>query len=108
LAATKPSTKEPADKIAETDRLGLAVTQLSDSEKEALGLDSGVVVVNVQGAAVEAGLMVDDIILALNDQDIKSVKDYQDLVKSLPKNKNAALLIRRDDLTQWVAVQPEK
>jgi serine protease Do len=108
LAATKPSTKEPADKIAETDRLGLAVTQLSDSEKEALGLDSGVVVVNVQGAAVEAGLMVDDIILALNDQDIKSLKDYQDLVKSLPKNKNAALLIRRDDLTQWVAVQPEK
>ena len=108
LAATKPSTKEPADKIAETDRLGLAVTQLSDSEKEALSLDSGVVVVNVQGAAVEAGLMVDDIILALNDQDIKSLKDYQDLVKSLPKNKNAALLIRRDDLTQWVAVQPEK
>ena len=65
-------------------------------------------VTSVEGVGVESGLMVDDIILVLNDQDVKDLSHYQELVKDLPKDKNAALLVRRNDFTQWVAVQPEK
>ena len=84
------------------------MAELSPAQQQLLGNDAGVVITDVQGAAVEAGLMVDDIILVLNDQDVRSVEQYHQLVKGLAKNKNAAILIRRDNLTQWVAVQPEK
>lgn len=108
LAKGKTNQEPKADVTEEADRLGLVVANLSAAQKQMLGTDSGVVVTDVQGVAIEAGLMVDDIILVLNDQDVKSVEHYQELVKGLPKNKNAAILLRRDDLTQWVAVQPEK
>ncbi|MDO5667784.1 MAG: Do family serine endopeptidase [Alcaligenaceae bacterium] len=108
IAAAKPDQQPEAAEAAEADRLGLVVADPSAAQKQLLGTDGGVVVTDVQGAAIEAGLMVDDIILVLNDQDVKNLTHYRELVKSLPKNKNAALLIRRDDLTQWVAVQPEK
>lgn len=108
IAAAKPDQDSQAAEAAEADRLGLVVADPSASQKDQLGIDGGVVVTDVQGVAIEAGLMVDDIILVLNDQDVKDLAHYRELVKGLPKNKNAALLIRRDDLTQWVAVQPEK
>ncbi|WOS38194.1 Periplasmic pH-dependent serine endoprotease DegQ [Oligella urethralis] len=106
--AAKSNRESPADKSAAADRLGLTVAELSPAQQQLLGNDAGVVITDVQGAAVEAGLMVDDIILVLNDQDVRSVEQYHQLVKGLAKNKNAAILIRRDNLTQWVAVQPEK
>ena len=106
--AAKSNRESPADKSTAADRLGLTVAELSPAQQQLLGNDAGVVITDVQGAAVEAGLMVDDIILVLNDQDVRSVEQYHQLVKGLAKNKNAAILIRRDNLTQWVAVQPEK
>ncbi|NLB31167.1 MAG: Do family serine endopeptidase [Alcaligenaceae bacterium] len=108
LATREPDRDSNSDNSAAVDRLGLVVTDLSSTQKEELGIEGGVVVSNVEGVGVDSGLMVDDVILALNDQDIKDLKHYQELVKDLPKDKNAALLVRRNDFTQWVAVQPEK
>ncbi|NLA51373.1 MAG: Do family serine endopeptidase [Alcaligenaceae bacterium] len=108
LAAKNPDSDSNTDSAQETDRLGLVVSNLSAAQKESLGVDGGVIVSNVEGVGVDSGLMVDDVILVLNNQDVKDIKHYQELVEALPKDKNAALLIRRNDLTQWVAVQPEK
>ena len=108
LATKEPTGDSKADSSADVDRLGLVVANLSTAQKEELGIEGGVVVTSVEGVGVESGLMVDDIILVLNDQDGKDLSHYQELVKDLPKDKNAALLVRRNDFTQWVAVQPEK
>lgn len=108
VASRDSSAKDDKSPAAEADRLGLVVSELSADRKEELGIEGGVLISDVQGVAIEAGLMLDDIVLAVNEQDVKDLKHYQSLVKGLPKNKNAALLIRRDDFTQWVAVQPEK
>ena len=108
LATKEPTGDSKADSSADVDRLGLVVANLSTAQKEKLGIEGGVVVTSVEGVGVESGLMVDDIILVLNDQDVKDLSHYQELVKDLPKDKNAALLVRRNDFTQWVAVQPEK
>lgn len=108
VATRNPDGNSTDDQAADADRLGLVVTNPSASQKEELGIEGGVVITDAQGVAIESGLMVDDVILAVNDQDIKDVAHYQSLIKDLPENKNAALLVRRDDLTQWVAVQPEK
>lgn len=108
LATRDPDSDSKSDNPSEADRLGLVVTNLSSAQKDDLGLEGGVVVSSVEGVGVDSGLMVDDVILVLNDQDVKDLKHYQELVKDLPKDKNAALLVRRNDFTQWVAVQPEK
>lgn len=108
LAAKDPDSDSNSDASQEADRLGLVVADLSAVQKEDLGVDGGVIVSSVEGVGVDSGLMVDDVILVLNDQDVKDVQHYQEMVKDLPKDKNAALLIRRNDFTQWVAVQPEK
>ena len=56
--------------------LGLSVTELSETEKQRLGLDHGLRVSEVTGAvAVKAGLQKGDIILSLNGRDLDSVND---------------------------------
>lgn len=93
---------------AKTDRLGLAVSELDEETQTKLRVSNGVVVDNVEGAAVDIGIQKGDVIVAINDQDITSVDQYQGLVKKLSADKAAALLIRREDLTQWVTVTPSK
>lgn len=90
------------------DRLGLSVMDLSKETQEKLRAPNGVEVSEVSGAAAEVGLREGDVIMVINDTDIRSVKEYQDIVEKLPKNRAAALLIRRENLTQWVAVTPSK
>ncbi|ETD72899.1 peptidase [Pelistega indica] len=97
-----------ADNASQFDKLGLSVTELTDAQKQKFRVNNGVVVNDVEGLAQDVGLRKDDIILAINDKDIMSVKQFQNEVKQLPANKAAALLIRREDLTQWVTVTPKK
>ena len=108
LATKDVERDSSSDDAAEADRLGLVVADPSAAKKEELGIEGGVVVIDVQSVAIDSGLMVDDVILTVNNQDVQDLKHYQELIKALPKDKNAALLVRRDDFTQWVAVQPEK
>lgn len=91
-----------------TDRLGLAVSELDDETQEKLRVSNGVVVDNAEGLAADIGIQKGAVIVAVNDQDITSVEQYHTLVKKLPADKAAALLIRREDLTQWVTVTPSK
>lgn len=108
LASSNSQENSKSDDASGADRLGLVVVNPSAEQKEALGIDGGVVVTEVNDLGASSGLIVGDVILAVNEQDVKDLKHYQNLVKDLAKNKNAALLVRRDDFTQWVAVQPEK
>ncbi|MFA5704224.1 MAG: DegQ family serine endoprotease [Advenella sp.] len=97
-----------ADKSVKADRLGLVVGNLSQETMTKLRIKGGVQITEVDGPGQSAGLRTDDIILAVNDQDIKDVKQFEETVDKLPKDKAAALLIRRENLTQWVPVTPSK
>ena len=101
--------KEPAtpNVIAE-DRLGLTVSALSVAKQTELRVKGGVLVTQVSGVAEQAGLLKGDVILTINNQEIQSVAQYLELVKNLPKDKAAALLVRRANLSQWVTVTPTK
>ena len=102
------ASKTEADKSAKADRLGLVVGNLSQETMTKLRIKGGVKITEVEGPGQAAGLRVDDIILAVNDQDIKDVKQFEETVGKLSKDKAAALLIRRANLTQWVPVTPSK
>lgn len=79
------------------DALGLVVTPLERSTRG--GAEAGVIVKNVKpnSPAAEAGLQAGDIITQLAFSDIKSVADYNKIVKGLPKNEPQPVRFYRQD-----------
>ena len=73
-----------------------------------LRIKGGVQVKAAEGAAAKAGLQEGDIVLAVNDSDVTSARQFAELVAKLDKSRSVGLLVRRGDQTQWVAVAPSK
>ena len=86
-------------------RLGLTVSELSAEQRKELGIGGGLLVEDVQGAAAKAGIRRGDILLALNNQDIKSVEQLTQLLNQFDKAKSVALLIRRGDGALYVPLR---
>ena len=82
-------------------KLGLAVRPLTQQEKSQLGgVEGGLLIEQVSGPAVKAGLQPGDLIMAVNG---KSVNSVSDLKRAVEKNQDtAALLIRRGDASLFV------
>ena len=74
---------------------GLALSDLSDAQRNELKISGGVLVENVQGAAARAGIRRGDVILAINNQDIKSVEQFNQAMGQFDKGRIVALLVRR-------------
>ncbi len=86
--------------------LGLGVGDLTDGQKKELKIDGGVVVEVAEGVAARAGLRSGDVILRVNNTDVKDVKQFTALVAKLEQKKTAVLLVRRGDASQFVPVKP--
>ena len=84
-------------------KLGLTVRELAPDERAQLKTEGGLVVQNASGAAARAGIQPGDVILAFNDTPLKSVEQLKSLVKK--SDKTIALLIQRDAMRMYVAVQ---
>ena len=77
--------------------LGLSVTELSEAEKQRLGLEHGLKVSEVIGQVAQtAGLQVGDIILSLNGRNLDSLADLSEINNSLPVGSPLPLLVERD------------
>ncbi|MBK4734255.1 DegQ family serine endoprotease [Noviherbaspirillum pedocola] len=86
--------------------LGLAVGDLSDVQKRELRVDGGVVVETAEGAAARAGLRPGDVILRINNADIKDSKVFNAVVAKLETKKTVLALVRRGDTSQFVTIKP--
>ncbi len=86
--------------------LGLVVSDLTGVRKKELNVEGGVVVDTVEGAAARAGLRPDDVILRLNNTDVKDAKQFGVLVAKLDTKKLVVVLVRRGDFAQFVTIRP--
>jgi serine protease Do len=86
--------------------LGLVVSDLSDAQKKELKIDGGVIVDASEGPAARAGLRAGDVILRLNNNDVKDAKQFNALVTKLEGKKMAVVLVRRGDASQFVPIRP--
>ncbi|MBI1965318.1 MAG: DegQ family serine endoprotease [Betaproteobacteria bacterium] len=84
--------KPPA---AAPSQYGLTLSDLSDTQRSELKVAGGVLVENVQGAAARAGVRRGDVILAINNQDVKSVEQFNQMIGQFDKGRIVAMLIRR-------------
>jgi serine protease Do len=87
---------------AEGGTLGLSVRPLQRDELRRSGVDHGLLVENVSGAAAQAGIEAGDVLLALNGKPVHSVEQIHQALQAHPKH--VALLIDRDGQRIFVPV----
>jgi serine protease Do len=94
----------------ETNALGLHVSDLTPAQKRELRTDSGVVVEAAEGRAATAGILPGDLILQMDNVEIKSASQFNTLVGKLDPKKTVAVLVRRtvgdQDATQYLVIKP--
>ncbi len=86
-----------------SNRLGIAVVELTDEQKKTFDLKSGVVIKDVQdGPAALIGLQPGDVITHLNNQAIETTKQFTDIAKALPKNRSVSMRVLRQGRASFI------
>ena len=86
--------------------LGLVVSDIADDRRQQLRIKQGVLVESADGAGARAGIRQGDIILALNNQDVASARQFNEIVSKLDRNRSHVLLVRRGDSAQYIPIRP--
>jgi len=84
-------------------RLGLAVRPLAPEEKRAAHLDGGLLVEDVDGPALAAGLRPGDVILGANGQRVATIAELEALADK--GKQSIALLVHREGTTIFVPLK---
>lgn len=103
----KPQQRKPAPSAA-PDALGLHLSNIPPAERKELGIEHGLLVDDVQGIAATAGIQPGDLILQWNNTPVTSVEQFKALLAKHDKSKSVALLVQRDDATQYLTLKPRK
>jgi len=88
-----------------TARLGLLLRELTADQRKQLGISGGLLVEGVRDAAAQAGLRPGDVILAVNNMDVKTVAQFSQFLAQVPKGRNVALLVRRGNAMNYVPIR---
>ena len=101
--AEKKAKKEQA-----SNALGIYVVDLTDAQrKEMLGTTGvGVLIDSVEGPAAQVGLRAGDIILTMNNVDVKDAKQFAAMLSKIDTKKAVVLLVRRGDVSQFIPIRP--
>ncbi len=101
----QPGGKPPVEAVS---KLGMTLSEPSTQQREQLNITGGVLVEDVaQGAAARAGIRKGDIILAVNNQDVKSLEQFGQMVGQFEKGKIVALLVRRGTNALYIPLRIE-
>jgi serine protease Do len=106
-APGKPSPKKPKPGEA-ANAIGMHVSDLTAAQRRELKIEGGVLVDGVQGQAATAGIQAGDVVLQMNNVEIKDVAQFNGLVAKLDLKKTVALLVRRGEVTQYVVIKPRQ
>jgi serine protease Do len=93
---------------AAANKLGLALSELGNEQRKELKITAGVLVEDVKGPAARAGIQPGDVILAINNSEVKSVEQFNQTLSKLDSRKNLALLVKRGESTQYITVRAEQ
>jgi serine protease Do len=90
--------------------LGLDVADLTSKQRKDWELEQGVLVRSIQpGPASDAGIREGDVILKLNNQDVRNVDAFEEIVEGLPEGKSVAVLVEREAGPLFLALKvPEE
>ncbi|MEN9321923.1 MAG: hypothetical protein RL039_1736, partial [Pseudomonadota bacterium] len=99
---------EESSATANAKTLGLRVTDLTAAQKKALGVRGGVQVAEASGPAARAGMRPGDVVLAIANTEVASVKDFEAALAKADQSKPVNVLVRRDEWAQYLLIRPQK
>lgn len=88
--------------------LGLVVGELTEAQKRELRVRGGVRIESVAEPASRAGLREGDVILAIANAEVLSVRDFESILSRVDKSRPVSLLIRRGEIAQYVLIRPSR
>ena len=101
-----PEAKPPVTGAAQV--LGLAVSELTEAQKKELKIKGGVKVDTADGGAARAGLREGDVILAIANLEVISVKEFEAALAKVDKSKPVNVLYRRGEWAQYAVIRPTR
>jgi serine protease Do len=102
--AQAPESRPPSG--AQVQTLGLTVSELTDALKRELKVRGGVRVEAAEGAGARAGLREGDVIVAVGNVDVNSVREFEQVVARADKSKPIVVQYRRGELAQYGLIRP--
>ena len=103
VAATTPEKNVPE---ANVQHWGLTVSDLTDAQKKEFRVRGGVRVDAAVDAAARAGIREGDLIMAIANTEVTSLKSFEAIMSRLDKSRPASVLVRRGDGAQYVLIRP--
>lgn len=108
-ASAKASAKDEKPKASSAAQVfGLAVSELTEAQRKELKIKGGVRIESATEAAARAGLREGDVILALANNEVNNVKDFDAILAKFDKSKPLNVLFRRDDWTQYAVIRASR
>ncbi|MFT4268683.1 MAG: DegQ family serine endoprotease, partial [Xenophilus sp.] len=95
----------PSSASAAAQSLGLAVSDLSAEQKQELKLHGGVRVEAASDAAARAGLREGDVILAVGNVEVASVREFDAALARIDRTKAVSVLFRRGEWAQYALIR---
>jgi len=88
------------------ERLGLALSELNQTQLTELQISNGLLVEEVTGdIARAAGLQRGDVLLAIANTPLHTLKQLNGILKKIPEGRNVALLVRRGNSVSYIAIR---
>ena len=88
--------------------LGLTVSELNDAQKKELKIKGGVKVEAATEGAARAGVREGDVIVAIANMEVASVKEFDAAVAKIDKSKPVNVLFRRGEWAQYALIRPAR
>ena len=104
--SSEPGEPRPANTAAQ--HWGLVVTDLTDAQKKELRVRGGVRVQSASDAAMRAGVRSGDVILAVANTEVASLRDFETLMERVDRSRPLNVLLRRGDWAQYVLIRPQR
>jgi serine protease Do len=104
--AQAPDDRPKASPAAQS--LGLVVTELTDVQKKELKVKGGVRVEAVTDLAQRAGIREGDVIVAIGNTEVGTVRDFDATVAKIDRSKAIPVLLRRGDLATYLLLRPSR
>lgn len=101
-APARKSVPKAGDSVA---KLGMSLSELSAEQKRDLGVAHGLLVEEAGGNAAKAGIRKGDVLLAVNNQDVKTLAQLNEVLAQFEKARSVALLIRREGASLYVPLR---
>ena len=103
---TEKSSSPRSSTVAQA--MGLTVSDLTDAQKKELKLKGGVKVDAAADSAARAGIREGDIIVAIGNVEVGTLKEFESAVAKLDRAKPVPVLLRRGGLASYLLIRPSR